>query len=94
MQRRIQVHVRVHGDLRTTSFRSMLQREAGRLGVRGWVRFQEPDDGGAEAVFNGPEGNVMALVRWCERGPLGPRVSEVGVERMDREAFFGFDVRG
>ncbi len=114
MQRRIQVMVKITGALRDTSFRSMLQRQAGKLGVTGWVRNMpapepadedgegdEPvrvDDNAApghdvEAVFNGPEGNVLTLVRWCERGPMGPAVTDVAFERMGREAFFGFDVR-
>ena len=91
MRRSIQMHVVVSGDLVETSIRSMMQRQASKLQVTGWVRFTE--DGDVEAVYNGPETNVQAMVRWCERGPLGPRVTAVVANPQPREAFFGFDVR-
>lgn len=90
MQRRVQVRVSIVGDLGATSFRSMLQRQAAKWGVTGWVKFTAR---GAAAVFHGREADVAALARWCERGPLGERVTEVLTEAMPREAFSGFDVR-
>lgn len=88
--RRVQSRVAIRGDLAPTSFRAMLQRQALKWGITGWV---QPTPEGVYAIFNGREADVDALVRWCERGPLGPRISEVLAERMPREAFSGFDVR-
>lgn len=41
MQRRIQVHLEIQGDVHATGFRSAMQREATRLGAVGWVRNRE-----------------------------------------------------
>ena len=92
-RRRVQVRVRVIGDVQPTGMRSMMQREAQKYGVTGWVRNSVEDEQALEAIFNGTEGAVLALLRWCERGPMAPRVREVVSEPMPREAFSGFDVR-
>lgn len=91
MGRRIQVRAHIRGNVVATGMRSVLQREAQKSGVTGWVRADGED--ALEAVFNGPEATVWSLVRWCERGPLGELVTGVDVEAMPREAFGGFDVR-
>ncbi len=91
-RRRVQVHVRISGNVQTTGMRSMMQREAKKSGVTGWVRNAEDEDG-IEAIFNGTQGAIIAMVRWCERGPLSELVTAVDVESMPREAFHGFDVR-
>lgn len=90
MQRLIQQHVRVHGEVHETGFRSAMQREAVRLGVVGWVR--NVDDG-VEAVVQGRESVVQNLVWWCQRGPLSAGVERVEATAQPREAFHGFDVR-
>lgn len=90
MQRLIQQHLRVRGDVHETGFRSTFQREAVRLGAVGWVRNV---DGGVEAVVQGRESVVQNLVWWCERGPLSAGVEAVEVTQQPREAFHGFDVR-
>jgi acylphosphatase len=43
MQRRIQVHLDIQGDVHATGFRSAMQREATRLGAVGWVRNREAE---------------------------------------------------
>ncbi|GEM_PF-1769731 len=91
MLRRIQKKATIAGDLAGTQFRTMMQRQANQWGVLGWVRFT--DDGGAEAVFQSDERTVSAMARWCERGPMGARVTAVELEKMGLEAFSGFDVR-
>lgn len=90
MQRLIQRHIRVHGEVHETGFRSAMQREAVRLGAVGWVRNVE---GGVEAVVQGRESVVQNLVWWCQRGPLASGVERVEVTEQPREAFHGFDVR-
>jgi acylphosphatase len=91
MQRLIQVHLTVHGEIHGSGMRSLLQREATRVGAVGWARNIE--GGGLEAVIQAGESTVALLVRWCERGPLSASVASVEVTDQAREAFFGFDVR-
>jgi acylphosphatase len=50
---------------------------ARRAGVSGWVR--NLPDGSVEAVFEGPPGDVEALLDWCRQGP--PLAS---VDRLDQ----------
>ena len=64
------------------SYRYHAQREAGRLGVTGWVR-NEPD-GSVAGHFEGDAEAVDALVDWCRRGPTGARVDPVGRPRGRR----------
>jgi acylphosphatase len=90
MQRRVQHRLYIEGELGPTGFRSALQREATRQGAVGWVRDVE---GGAEAVIQGREGTVLALTRWCERGPRSAAVRAVRARPEPIEAFGGFDVR-
>lgn len=91
MQRRIQVKVWVTGAVQGAAFRSALQREAQRWGVRGWVRNLE--DGRVESVMQAPESTINAMVGWCRGGPLKDFVEDVTVEKQPLEAFLGFDVR-
>lgn len=58
-----QAHVFVSGRVQGVFFRSEMRREATRRGVRGWVR--NLPDGRVEAIFEGEEQNVKALVEFC-----------------------------
>jgi acylphosphatase len=68
-------HVIVSGRVQGVFFRSETKYKADRQGVRGWVR--NLPDGRVEAVFEGEEEAVKALVEFCRRGPPGARVTSV-----------------
>ena len=85
------VDVRVQGRVQGVSCRYYAQREAGRLGVRGWVR-NEPD-GSVAAHLEGEPDAVDAMVAWCRQGPIGSRVTNVAVREGADTAATGFDVR-
>ena len=70
-------HVTVSGRVQGVFFRSRTKREADSRDVKGWVRNR--DDGGVEAVFEGDEEAVKAMVEFCKRGPAGAKVTEVDV---------------
>ena len=48
------------------------------MGLQGWVR--NLADGRVEAVFEGEEEDVNALVDFCRKGPSGAKVTKFDVE--------------
>ncbi|HWF24040.1 MAG TPA: acylphosphatase [Solirubrobacteraceae bacterium] len=77
VRRRVIVRGRVQGVF----FRDSIRGRAEEHGVTGWVRNRP--DGALEAVFEGPRGDVDALVRFSETGPPQARVE--GIETTDEE---------
>jgi len=58
-------------------FRASCARRAAAAGLVGHVR--NLPDGGVEAVFEGPDGDVAEMVAWCRRGPAMAAVTGVHV---------------
>ena len=69
------IHLLISGQVQGVGFRDALQREAERLGLRGWVRNRRA--GEVEALAQGPAQAVAALVDWARRGPPAARVEGV-----------------
>jgi acylphosphatase len=86
IRRRVIVRGRVQG----VWFRETTRRTAESHGVSGWARNRP--DGAVEAVFEGPEPAVEALVEFCRSGPERAVVSELGVEDEEPEGLQGFRV--
>ena len=84
-------HVVVHGDVQGVFFRDTLRGAAGDHGVAGWAR--NNSDGTVEAVFEGPEKAVDALVAVCHEGPRAAYVGDVEVSDEVPEGLTGFEVR-
>jgi acylphosphatase len=80
------VRVGISGRVQGVFFRASCAREARRLHVSGWIR--NTPDGGVEAVFEGPDGDVDALVEWCRSGPEPALVEAVEIAE---EALTGED---
>jgi acylphosphatase len=89
MERR---HVIVHGFVQGVGFRFSLERAANSRGVAGWVKNRA--DGTVEAVFEGEQEDVEALVELCRRGPRGAAVDGVDVAAESAEGLAGFQVVG
>jgi len=53
------------------------QRTANRYGVYGWVKNRA--DGTVEAVFEGDQEKVAAVIDWCRRGPRHAIVEGIDV---------------
>ncbi|HTZ10707.1 MAG TPA: acylphosphatase [Acidimicrobiales bacterium] len=70
-------HVVVEGAVQGVGFRASCARRAVRARVTGWVR--NSPRGTVEALFEGPEDAVEAVVAWCREGPPMARVSAVQV---------------
>jgi len=67
--------IRVSGRVQGVGYRYALRDEARRLGVKGWVRNRA--DGSVEALLQGDDEAVAALVAWAQRGPRTARVHAV-----------------
>jgi acylphosphatase len=81
----------VSGSVQGVFFRYEARERARSRGLSGWVR--NIPDGRVEAVFEGPEDAVEALVEWCRHGPRGAEVTDVEAIVEDPEGLQGFDVR-
>jgi acylphosphatase len=80
-----------HGRVQGVFFRDTTRRRAESLGVAGWV--SNRDDGAVEAVFEGAEDAVDALVELCRRGPGRAEVTDLEVFDEEPEGLEGFRVR-
>ena len=81
----------VSGQVQGVFFRDTCRREAARRGVTGWVR--NCPDGTVEAVFEGPEDAVSAMVQWARTGPAHAVVDDVHTFDETPEGVTGFAVR-
>jgi acylphosphatase len=83
--------VLISGLVQGVSFRDACRRIAERQGVSGWVR--NLPDGSVEAVFEGPDEAVDALVEWSRHGPRLAVVKDVRVQAEPPEGITGFQIR-
>lgn len=85
-------HLRIQGRVQGVWFRESMRQEAERLGATGWVR--NAPDGSVEAMVQGSETAVDALVEWARRGPPQARVDHVEIESVETSGLFnGFEKR-
>jgi acylphosphatase len=69
------VQVVISGRVQGVAFRANCQRQANALGITGWVR--NLWDGSVEALFEGSDDAVDAMLQWCWRGPSSAVVTRV-----------------
>jgi len=91
MSDRTRAHVFVSGRVQGVFYRATTREQAGKRGVDGWVK--NLDDGRVEAVFEGSEDAVAAMVEWCHEGSDRARVEDVDVEYGESEGLDGFEIR-
>jgi acylphosphatase len=85
-------HVFISGKVQGVYYRANTRDAASEKGVEGWVR--NLDDGRVEAVFEGEEDAVKAMVEWCHKGSRRAEVKDVEVEWDEATGEFdGFDIR-
>ena len=70
-------HVVIEGKVQGVFFRANMQRVARSLDLAGWVR--NLPDGRVEAVLEGAENNMAAMLDWCRQGPPYAVVRQVEV---------------
>ena len=81
----------IHGRVQGVFFRDTARREAESRSVAGWVTNRS--DGAVEAVFEGDEDAVEAMLRSCRQGPGRAEVERVEVSEEEPEGLQGFAVR-
>ena len=83
-------HLLISGRVQGVGFRYSMVEEAERLGATGWVRNLR--DGTVEAVVDGADDAVAALVAWARRGPPAARVAGVRISEA-QGSFERFEMR-
>jgi acylphosphatase len=83
-------HLLIQGRVQGVWFRESMRREAERLGVTGWVR--NTPDGAVEAVVQGQDEAVDALIAWAHAGPPTARVEHI-TQTDTQGQFSGFEKR-
>ena len=81
----------VRGHVQGVGFRWFVRREAGRLGLVGWVANQS--DGSVEVIAEGSEDTLGQLVLALWEGPAGSSVTDVAVRHEPARAnIVGFNI--
>jgi acylphosphatase len=73
----IVARLEIRGRVQGVGYRWSIAQEAGRCGVRGWVRNRH--DGSAEALLAGNQEQVDRLIAWARRGPDSALVESIDV---------------
>jgi acylphosphatase len=81
-------HLRIYGLVQGVFFRDSLRQQAELVEVSGWVRNRR--DGSVEAMLQGNESAVEAMIAWCRIGNGRSRVERVEIEEGQGE-FSGFE---
>ena len=86
------VHLLVEGRVQGVYFRQEMMETAEKNNVLGWVR--NLPDNKVEAVLEGNDSNVDAVVEWARFGPAGAVVKELQVtEEKYVGEFSDFEIR-
>ncbi|MBR9912549.1 MAG: acylphosphatase [Gammaproteobacteria bacterium] len=88
-------HLRISGLVQGVWFRKSMQQQAEQLGVQGWVRNRR--DGTVEALVDGPDSAIEAMLAWAQQGPPNAQVEHVQVSDFQPDAaadsYNGFELR-
>lgn len=80
------VRIFIHGMVQGVSYRAFTRRHAAELGLKGFVR--NLPDGRVEAVAEGEEKDIQALIKRLKEGPLAAKVEDLEVVREDYEGMY------
>ena len=71
------VHVRIYGVVQGVFFRASTKEKALDLKITGWVR--NCLDGSVEALFEGNNHQLNAMLAWCNHGSQHAQVDQVEI---------------
>ncbi|MBR9921900.1 MAG: acylphosphatase [Bacteroidetes bacterium] len=83
--------ITITGRVQGVYYRASTQRQAQSLNLSGWVRNKA--DGSVEAEAQGPEPQLLALLKWCEKGPEFARVDAVTHAEISLQEEDGFVIK-
>lgn len=86
----VRAHVWIQGRVQGVGYRISTYETATRMNLAGWVRNLR--DGRVEAVFEGEQAQVTAMIQWCHSGPPAAHVTEVQVEYEPPQGLEEFQV--
>ncbi len=87
-----EAYVRISGIVQGVGFRWRALQKAEELGLKGWIRNRH--DGDVDAVLQGNNEKIEAMIRWMERGPSRALVQNIEVEWKKPEKLYeGFLIR-
>lgn len=85
-------HLVVSGRVQGVGYRYAMTVAARAMDVVGWVRNRR--DGTVEAVVQGDNASVDAMLEWCRRGPPGSRVTGLAAREVNANpALLTFELR-
>ncbi len=84
-------HVMISGRVQGVWFRGWTKQEAGRLGLKGWVRNRR--DGRVEVLIAGSPASVEAMLGLFRQGPPMAQVDQVKALETDESPPSGFQSR-
>jgi|APSaa5957512535_1039671.scaffolds.fasta_scaffold330895_1 acylphosphatase len=84
----LNVKLRIEGRVQGVGYRYWVVRQAGLIGIEGWVRNRR--DGSVEAVLSGAPDAVLHMVSTCREGPPMARVTSVRETPHDGPVEAGF----
>jgi len=82
------VRLRITGSVQGVGYRIWATRTATSLGLHGWVRNRS--DGSVEALVTGTPEAVAAMIKACQQGPYGARVTTMTVAEAEDDGSLGF----
>lgn len=88
---RITKHLMIFGRVQGVYFRESLRQQAEMRRVSGWVRNRR--EGAVEAMLQGDQAAVSAVIAWCRHGPEMAAVERVDIGDGQGE-FDGFERLG
>ncbi len=91
-QEKARAHLFVSGRVQGVFFRENAKKKAEKLSVLGWIKNLK--DGRVEAILEGDESSVAALVKWAARGPFWAKVENLETNWENYQAEFNsFEIK-
>ncbi len=90
MDSRLHYKIRITGMVQGVGFRYTAAREAGRLGIKGYVKNMR--DGSVCIEAEGEKAEMDEFVRWCRTGPRHGYVDEVEIDSLPPANFKEFRI--
>jgi acylphosphatase len=85
------LQVMIRGRVQGVGYRAWLEHQATTCGLEGWVRNRR--DGSVEALVQGSEPAIAAIIDWARRGPPGAQVASLIVSEAVPETSTSFEQR-